>query len=77
MRNLFSLSFRIILRLGSPKFVILAVLIGYQLSMSALLDDFTLVEHCDLVAELTGRKSVTDVDGRFVTGDVIELTVLL
>ena len=41
----------VILCLGIPKLIILAVHIGYKLGMSALLDDCALVEYCDLVAE--------------------------
>ena len=45
--------------------------------MGALLNDRALIEHRNLIAELAGRQPVTDIDCRFVAGDVIELTVLL
>ena len=53
--------------------MVLAVLISYQLSMSALLDHSTFVEHGNLVAELAARQAVADVDRSFVTGDIVEL----
>lgn len=42
----------VILCLGVPEFVVLAVLIGYQLGMGSLLDDGTFVEYGNFVAEL-------------------------
>ena len=43
--------------------------------MGALLDDRALMEHGDFIAELAGRQSVGDIDGRFVAGDIIELGI--
>ena len=68
---------RIILRLSVPQFVVLAGFVVYQFGMGALLDDCAFVEHRNLVAEHARGQTVTDIDCRFVAGDVIELTVLL
>lgn len=67
----------IILRLGMPEFVVLARFVCYQFGIGTLLDDCAFVEHRNLVAELARGQTVTDIDCRFVAGDVIELTVLL
>ena len=44
--------FCVVLSLGVPKLVVLAVHIGYQFCMGTVLDYATLMEHGDLVAEL-------------------------
>ena len=76
--SLFLCSFLgVILCLGVPEFVVLARFVCYQFGMGALLDDRTFMEYGDLIAELARGQTVTDIDCRFVAGDVIELTVLL
>ena len=55
--------------------MVLAVFIGYELCMGALLDNCALVEYCDLVAEFATGQAVADIDCGLVTGDVIELCV--
>ena len=57
--------------------MVLARFVCYQFGMGALLDDCAFVEHRNLVAEHARGQTVTDIDCRFVAGDVIELTVLL
>lgn len=68
---------RIILRLGTPQLIILALGVSYQLLMCTGLDDMPLVEHGDTVAEAAGGQSVTDVDGGLVLYDLVELRVNL
>ena len=55
-------SFRIILRLRVPQPVVFAVGISNKRSVSSLLNDCALVEHGDLVAELTRGQTVGGVD---------------
>ena len=55
--------------------MILSTLLGQQHLMGALLDDGTLMENGDLVAEFAGGEAVADVDGGLVAGDVVELRV--
>ena len=62
-KSLFYLgSFRIILRLGVPQLVVFAVCIGNERSVSSLLKNSSLMEHGDLVAELTRGQTVGGVD---------------
>ena len=68
-------SLHIILRLGVPERVVFAAPIGKQFGVTALLDDRSLVEHGDLVAEFAGGQSVGDIDGGLIACDLIELTV--
>ena len=76
--SLFLCSFLgVILCLGVPEFVVLARFVCYQFGVGTLLDDCAFVEHRYLVAELARGQTVTDIDCRFVAGDVIELTGLL
>ena len=59
---LISCGLRIILCLCVPQFVVFAVCIGNERRVSSLLNDRALVEHGDLVAELTRGQSVGGVD---------------
>ena len=53
---------RIKLRLCVPEFVIFSTFIGNQHFMRPMLDDGTLVEHCNLVAEFTRRETMGDIE---------------
>ena len=55
--------------------MVLAGLVGQQLLVGAPLDHLAVVKDGDLVAELAGGEPVADVDGSFVSGDVVELGV--
>lgn len=43
--------------------------------MAALLNDLSLIKDSNFIAESAGRKTVADVDGGFVTCDIIETAV--
>ena len=43
--------------------------------MSALLNNSTLMEYGDLIAELAARQAVRDINSRLIAGNVVELGV--
>lgn len=55
--------------------MILAGFIGYQFGMGAVLDDTTLVEYSNLVAELATGQAMADIDSGLVTSNIVELGV--
>ena len=69
--------FSIILRLCVPQLVVFTVCVGNERSVRALLNDRTLVEYGDLVAELTRGQTVGDIDCGFVACDLVKLSVNL
>ena len=60
-----------------PKLVILSAFIGNERSVRALLNDCTLVEHSDLIAELTGGQTVGNIDCGLVACNLVNLSVNL
>ena len=66
---------RVILGLCVPQLIVFSGGVGQQVLVGALLDDLTVVEDGDLIAELAGGQPVADVDGRFVPRDLVELGV--
>ena len=60
-----------------PKLVILSAFIGNERSVSSLLNDRTLVEYGDLVAELTRGQTVGDIDCGLIACDLVKLSVNL
>ena len=63
----------VILRLGVPQFVILALRVRQQRLVRARLHNLTLIKHRDLIAELAGGEAVADVYRRLIACDFIEL----
>ena len=49
-----------------PQLVVLAVFVGHELVVRAILDDRAMVGHGDVVAELARRQPVADIHGRLV-----------
>ena len=68
---------RIIMRLGVPQLVVFTVCIGNESCVRALLNNSALMEHSNLVAELTGGQTVGDVDCGLVACDLVKLSVNL
>ena len=73
----FFILFCIILCLRIPELVILAFCIRDQFVVGALLDYSPILEHGDLITELTGGQPVGNINGGFVPGDFIKLAVNL
>ena len=71
----FAVLFRIILSLCCPELVVFAVLVGEELFVRAELDEFALIEYRDLIAEAARGKTVADINGSFVTNDLVELGI--
>ncbi len=65
----------VILGLGVPEFGVFARSVGEEVRMVSDLYHLPAVENGDLVAELAGGEPVADIDGRPVTGDVVEPAV--
>ena len=67
--------FSIILRLCVPQLVVFAVCVGNERSVRALLNNGSLMEYGNLVAELTRGQTVADIDGGLIACDLVKLSV--
>lgn len=67
----------VILRLRVPKLGVFAAGLRQQRFMRAVLDDLSLVEYQNFVAEAAGGQPVTDLDRGASAGDVTEAAVHL
>ena len=58
--------------LRTPQFVVFSLRICNKVIMRTMLDDLSLVEDHDRIAEFAGREAMADVNGRRVTADFIK-----
>ena len=69
--------FSVVLGLGVPQGMVLAGLVGQQLLVGAPLDHLAVVKDGDLVAELAGGETVADINGCFVSHQIVEMGINL